>query len=43
VNGSLPFVGKPFKWRAWDLGSYKDYKLIEFCGGIPVFGGVHAV
>jgi hypothetical protein len=43
VNGSLPFVGKPFKWRAWDLGSYKEYKLIEFRGGILVFGGVHAV
>ncbi len=43
VNGSLPFVGKSFKWRGWDLGSYKDYKLIEFRGGILVFGGVHAV
>jgi hypothetical protein len=43
VNGSLPFVGKPFKWRAWDLGNYKDYKLLEFRGGILVFGGVHAV
>lgn len=43
VNGSLPFVGKPSKWRAWDLGNYKDYKLIEFRGGILVFGGVHAV
>jgi hypothetical protein len=43
VNGSLPFVGKPFKWRAWDLGNYKDYKVIEFRGGILVFGGVHAV
>ncbi len=43
INGSLPFVGKPFKWRGWDLGSYKDYKLIEFRGGILVFGGVHAV
>lgn len=43
INGSLPFVGKPLKWRAWDLGSYKDYKLIEFRGGMMVFGGVHAV
>jgi hypothetical protein len=43
VNGSLPFVGKPFKWRGWDLGSFKDYRLIEFRGGILVFGGVHAV
>jgi hypothetical protein len=43
VNGSLPFVGKPSKWRAWDLGNYEDYKLIEFRGGILVFGGVHAV
>lgn len=43
VNGSLPFVGKSFKWRGWDLGSFKDYRLIEFRGGILVFGGVHAV
>jgi hypothetical protein len=43
VNGSLPFVGKSFKWRGWDLGSFKDYRLIEFRGGIMVFGGVHAV
>jgi hypothetical protein len=43
INGSLPFVGKPSKWRGWDLGSYKDYKVIEFRGGILVFGGVHAV
>lgn len=43
INGSLPFVGKPFKWRGWDLGSFKDYKLVEFRGGILVFGGVHAV
>lgn len=43
INGSLPFVGKPFKWRGWDLGSFKDYRLIEFRGGIVVFGGVHAV
>jgi hypothetical protein len=43
INGSLPFVGKPLKWRGWDLGSYKDYRLIEFRGGIMVFGGVHAV
>ena len=43
VNGSLPFIGKPSKWRAWDLGNYKDYRLIEFRGGILVFGGVHAV
>ena len=43
VNGSLPFVDKSFKWRGWDLGSFKDYRLIEFRGGILVFGGVHAV
>lgn len=43
VNGSLPFVGKSFKWRGWDLGTFKDYRLIEFRGGILVFGGVHAV
>lgn len=43
VNGSLPFVGKSFKWRGWDLGSFKDYRVIEFRGGILVFGGVHAV
>ncbi|MEI6485163.1 MAG: hypothetical protein WCO11_02730 [Sphingomonadales bacterium] len=43
INGSLPFVGKPFKWRGWDLGSFKDYRLIEFRGGVMVFGGVHAV
>jgi hypothetical protein len=43
INGSLPFIGKPSKWRGWDLGTYKDYRLIEFRGGILVFGGVHAV
>lgn len=43
INGSLPFVGKPFKWRGWDLGTFKDYQLVEFRGGVLVFGGVHAV
>ncbi|WP_133064380.1 hypothetical protein [Sandarakinorhabdus cyanobacteriorum] len=43
IKGSLPFVGKPLKWRGWDLGNFKDYRLLEFRGGIMVFGGVHAV
>lgn len=43
INGSLPFVGKPFKWRGWDLGTFRDHRVIEFRGGILVFGGVHAV
>lgn len=43
INGSLPFVGKPFKWRGWDLGNFRDYRVVEFRGGILVFGGVHAV
>lgn len=43
VNGMLPFVGKPLKWRGYDLGSYKDYRLVEFRGGMMVFGGVNIV
>ena len=43
TNGLLPFVGKPLKWRGWDLGSYKDDKLIEFRGGLFVFSGVNIV
>ncbi|WP_183956370.1 hypothetical protein [Sphingobium fontiphilum] len=43
VNGLLPFVGKPLKWRGYDLGSYKDYRLVEFRGGMMVFGGVNIV
>ena len=43
TNGLLPFVGKPMKWRGFDLGSYKDYKLVEFRGGIIVFSGVNIV
>jgi len=43
TNGLLPFVGKPLKWRGFDLGSYKDYKLVEFRGGIIVFSGVNIV
>jgi hypothetical protein len=43
TNGLLPFVGKPLKWRGFDLGSYKDNKLIEFRGGLFVFSGVNIV
>jgi len=43
TNGLLPFVGKPLKWRGFDLGHYKDYNLIEFRGGIIVFSGVNIV
>ena len=43
TNGLLPFQGKPLKWRGFDLGSYKDYRLIEFRGGIIVFSGVNIV
>jgi hypothetical protein len=43
VNGLLPFVGKPLKWKGYDLGNYKDNKLIEFRGGLFVFGGVNIV
>lgn len=39
----LPFVGKPMKWRGFDLGRYKDDNLIEFRGGIIVFSGVNIV
>jgi len=43
TNGLLPFVGKPLKWGGWDLGSYKDYRLVEFRGGLFVFSGVNIV
>lgn len=43
TNGFLPFVGKPLKWRGFDLGRYKDYNLIEFRGGMFVFSGVNIV
>lgn len=43
TNGLLPFVGKPMKWRGFDLGSYKDYRLVEFRGGLFVFSGVNVV
>lgn len=41
VKGSLPFVGKPFKAKGYDLGHYNDYALIDFGTGIMVFGGVN--
>jgi hypothetical protein len=43
TNGLLPFVGKPLKWKGFDLGRYKDYNLIEFRSGMVVFGGVNIV
>ena len=43
TNGLLPFVGKPLKWRGFDLGRYKDYNLIEYRGGLFVFSGVNIV
>lgn len=43
INGMLPFVGKPLKWKGFDLGSYKDYRLVEFRGGMIVFSGVNIV
>ena len=43
TNGLLPFIGKPLKWRGFDLGRYKDYNLIEFRGGMFVFSGVNIV
>src|SRR5438270_4328486 len=41
VNGYLPFVGKPFKMKGYDLGHYDDYALIDFNSGMLVFGGVN--
>jgi hypothetical protein len=41
VNGYLPFVGKPVKFKGYDLGRYHDYSLIEFRSGMLVFGGVN--
>ena len=41
INGYLPFVGKPLKLKAYDLGRYNDYSLIDIRGGILVFGGVN--
>lgn len=43
TNGLLPFVGKPMKWRGFDLGTYQDHRLIEFRGGLFVFSGVNIV
>ena len=43
THGLLPFVGKPLKWKGWDLGRYKDYNLVEFRGGLFVFSGVNIV
>ncbi|MFM5886349.1 MAG: hypothetical protein ACKOQ3_13665 [Novosphingobium sp.] len=43
TNGLLPFIGKPMKWGGFDLGPYKDYRLVEFRGGIFVFSGVNIV
>lgn len=43
TNGMLPFVGKPLKWRGFDMGHYKDYNLVEFRGGMIVFSGVNIV
>lgn len=43
TNGLLPFVGKPLKWKGFDLGRYKDYNLVEFRGGMFVFSGVNIV
>lgn len=43
TNGLLPFIGKPVKWKGFDLGRYKDYNLIEFRGGMIVFSGVNIV
>jgi len=41
VNGYLPFVGKPMKFKGYDLGRYNDYSLVEFRGGAVVFSGVN--
>ena len=41
VKGYLPFVGKPFKMKGYDLGHYDDYALIDFSSGMLVFGGVN--
>ncbi len=43
TNGLLPFIGKPMKWGGFDLGGYKDKRLLEFRGGIFVFSGVNIV
>lgn len=43
INGLLPFIGKPLKWRGFDLGRYKDYSMVEFRGGMLVFSGVNIV
>ena len=41
VKGYLPFVGKPFKMKGYDLGRYNDYALLDFPSGMLVFGGVN--
>lgn len=43
TNGFLPFVGKPMKWKGFDLGRYENYNLVEFRGGLIVFSGVNIV
>lgn len=43
TNGLLPFVGKPLKWKGFDLGRYENYNLVEFRGGAIVFSGVNIV
>lgn len=43
TNGMLPFVGKPLKWRGFDLGTYNNNHLIEYRGGLFVFSGVNIV
>jgi len=41
VKGYLPFVGKPFKMKGYDLGHFNDYTLIDLPSGMLVFGGVN--
>ena len=41
VKGYLPFVGKPFKMKGYDLGTYNEYSLLDFTSGMLVFGGVN--
>jgi hypothetical protein len=41
VLGRYPFVGKPFKMKAYDLGKYDQYSLLGFPPGALTFGGVN--
>ena len=41
AEGYIPFVGKKFKAKGYDLGRYKEYFVFEIRGG-NVFAGVHA-